>query len=225
MDTHGQGWATGGGSGTPDPTPEAGAYGHPGFLTSGILDPLTYYYRRVYADAVRMVEVAAEHPLVAADRIIVTGGSQGGAIALAVAGLAPLAGLELAAAAPDVPFMCHFRRATALTDQAPHAELTAFVAAWRHHEQTAYNTLSYFDGVNLARRATAPALFSVGLMDAVCPPSTVFAAYNAYGGEEEVAKDITVYSHNGHEGGAGYQIDAQLSWFAERFAGEGRPAS
>ena len=43
-----------------------------------------------------------------------------------------------------------------------------------------FKTLSYFDGVNFAARAHAPALFSVALMDAVCPPATVFAAYNAY---------------------------------------------
>ena len=47
-------------------------------------------------------------------------------------------------------------------------------------------TLSYFDGVSFARRAAAPALFSVGLMDMVCPPSTVYAAFNASrgGGQE-----------------------------------------
>ena len=38
-------------------------------------------------------------------------------------------------------------------------------------------------------------LFSVGLMDDVCPPSTVFASYHHYAGP----KDITVYAYNGHE--------------------------
>jgi cephalosporin-C deacetylase len=60
-------------------------------------------------------------------------------------------------------------------------------------------------------------------MDAVCPPSTVFAAYNAYGTASDpgsdtgVAKDIKVYSHNEHEGGQTYQQDAQLDWFANIF--------
>jgi cephalosporin-C deacetylase len=43
----------------------------------------------------------------------------------------------------------------------------------RAAEATAFATLSYFDGVNFAKRATAPAMFSVALMDQVCPPSTV----------------------------------------------------
>ena len=66
--------------------------------------------------------------------------------------------------------------------------------------ETVFNTLSYFDGVNLSARAQAKTLFSVALMDQVCPPSTVFAAYNHWAG----AKDIKVYPYNGHEGGQSF---------------------
>ena len=60
----------------------------------------------------------------------------------------------------------------------------------------------------LARRATAPALFSVALMDATCPPSTVFAAYNAWAGP----KEIEVYEYNDHEGGEAFHRSRQLAW-------------
>jgi cephalosporin-C deacetylase len=62
-------------------------------------------------------------------------------------------------------------------------------------------------------------LFSVALMDAICPPSTVFTAFHAYGGGAGVAKEIEDYTNNSHEGGVDYQIDRQASWFAECFAG------
>jgi cephalosporin-C deacetylase len=62
--------------------------------------------------------------------------------------------------------------------------------------------------VNFAKRASAPALFSVALMDQVCPPSTVYAAYHAYGGP----KDIVVYPFNDHEGGLSHQRLAQINW-------------
>jgi cephalosporin-C deacetylase len=39
----------------------------------------------------------------------------------------------------------------------------------------------------VARRITADCLVSVGLMDDVCPPSTVFAAYNAITATKEIA--------------------------------------
>jgi cephalosporin-C deacetylase len=219
MDTRGQGWSVGGGSSTPDSSIDAGLIHTPGFMTAGITDPASYYYRRVYADAVRLLEAARESPLVDPAKIVVTGGSQGGGITLAAAGIAPLAGIDLLGAAPDVPFLCHFRRATQLTDRLPYAEITEYLAGWRDHEDVVYRTLSYFDGVNLGRRATASALFSVGLMDDVCPPSTVFAAYNHYGSgaSGDISKDINVYSHNQHEGGAGYQLSAQLDWFGRLF--------
>lgn len=218
LDTRGQGWSDGGRSDTTDASPDAGIPHAPGFMTAGIANPETYYYRRVYADAVRLLEVASDTELCDANKMIVTGGSQGGGITLAAAGLAPLAGIGLVGAAPDVPFLCHFQRALEITDSMPYAEITTFLAAWREQVEPAYRTLSYFDGVNFGRRAGAPALFSVGLMDAVCPPSTVFAAYNHYGGPTEVGKSINVYSHNEHEGGAAYQIEAQLDWFAQRFS-------
>jgi cephalosporin-C deacetylase len=64
----------------------------------------------------------------------------------------------------------------------------------------------------LARRATVPAMFSVAVMDQTCPPSTVFAAYNAYAGP----KDIVVYEYNDHEGGEAFQRGEQLRWLARR---------
>ena len=67
----------------------------------------------------------------------------------------------------------------------------------RDRVEQVLETLAYFDGVNFARRATAPTWFSAALMDEICPPSTVFGAYNAYAGP----KQIDVWPYNGHEGG------------------------
>jgi cephalosporin-C deacetylase len=69
-----------------------------------------------------------------------------------------------------------------------------------------FHTLSYFDGVNFSKRAKAQALFSVGLMDDICPPSTVYAAYNAWQG----AKEMSVWPYNRHEGGGTFQTQDKL---------------
>lgn len=219
MDTRGQGWNTGGYEATPDLAPEAGLHHAPGFMTAGLTDPEAYYYRRVYTDTVRCLEAVRSHPLIDADRIVVTGGSQGGGLSIAAAGLAPYVGIELAGCAPNVPFLCHFARALQITDRDPYHEITRYLAGWRDLVPVAYRTLSYFDGVNLGLRAAAPALFSVALMDATCPPSTVYAAYNYYGERsgEQPQKSINVYSHNDHEGGATYQTQAQVDWFNKLF--------
>jgi len=207
MDTRGQGsaWQVGD---TPDPDP-AGAPFHPGFMTRGILDPASYYYRRVYTDAVRAIEAVRTHPAVDPARVAVTGTSQGGGIAIAAGALVP----DLRAVAPDVPFLCDFPRGTTLTDRAPYSEIAGYLRSHRDHVAAVERTLAYFDGAILARRAGAPALFSAALMDQICPPSTVFAAYNSWKGTD---RRIEVYPFNDHEGGQAFQDRVKLPWLAER---------
>ncbi|HEX4214238.1 MAG TPA: acetylxylan esterase [Candidatus Dormibacteraeota bacterium] len=209
MDTRGQGtgWSPGD---TPDP--EGGANPQaPGFMTAGISDPERYYYRRVFTDAVRAIETARSHPAVDEQRVFVSGGSQGGGISLAVAGLVP----DLAGAMPDVPFLCHYRRAVAITDNQPYQEVRTYCRTHRGQAESVFRTLSYFDGVNLAARAKAPALFSAGLMDQTCPPSTVFAAYNHYAG----AKEMRVWDYNDHEGGGAFQTQEKVNWLQDQLSG------
>jgi cephalosporin-C deacetylase len=202
MDTRGQGsgWAVGD---TPDPVGSAPAF--PGQMTRGVDDPQNYYYRRVFTDAVRAVEAARAHPLTDPARTAVTGISQGGGIALAVGGLVP----DLAAVAPDVPFLCDFPRATTLTDRDPYREIGNYLKTHRGRTEQVMRTLSYFDGVHFAARGSAPALFSAALEDQTCPPSTVFAAFNAWAHQD---KTIEVYDFNDHEGGGPFQEAAKVRW-------------
>ncbi|MEV4377697.1 acetylxylan esterase [Streptosporangium sp. NPDC049644] len=200
MDSRGQGggWRPGD---TPDPVGGTGAQSS-GKLTQGVSDPDDYYFRRLYTDGVRAVEAARAHPLVDASRIVVSGGSQGGGLAMAVSALVP----GLLFAFIDVPFMSHIRRAAEITDEDPYAELGRFLKSNRRRVDQVFATLDHFDGMNFAARNTTPALFSVGLRDGITPASTVFAAYNHYAGD----KDIRVWAFNGHEGGESDQIAEQL---------------
>jgi cephalosporin-C deacetylase len=205
MDTRGQGsgWSAGD---TPDPVGSDPA--QPGFMTRGIRDPSEHFYRRVFADAARAVETLRTQASVDAGRVAVVGGSQGGGISLAVAALVP----DVRAVMADVPFLCHIARGTAITDRDPYAEVTRYLGIHRDSRELVLRTLSYFDGVSFARRAGAPALFSVALMDMICPPSTVYAAYNGYAGPKEIA----VYHDNDHEGGGAVQQARQLRWLRDQ---------
>ncbi|MFI7127260.1 acetylxylan esterase [Nonomuraea sp. NPDC050153] len=203
-ETRGHGGANAGSPGaTGDPHGSASPQA-PGMMTRGILDPDDYYYRRVFTDAVRAVDAAAEHPAVDANRIVVSGGSQGGGIAQATAALHP----SVKAALIDVPFLTYFRRAVEITGKDPYQELVRFLSTRRDSADQVFRTLSYFDGLNFAARGRVPALYSVALMDDICPPSTVFAAYNHWQGP----KEISVWPWNGHEGGGGFQSEEQLRY-------------
>ena len=210
MDTRGQGseWGTGGD--TPDPHGSGPAV--PGFMTRGIHDPHDYYYRRVFTDAVRAVDAARTLPFVNADRVAVTGASQGGGIALAAGALAEGVGAVL----PDVAFLCAYRRGTLIATAGPFVELASYLGVHRDLVDAAFGTLAYFDGVNFARRIHAPALFSVALMDSLVPPSTTFAAYNHLAATD---RSIEVYPFNDHEGGSTVQWQKQARWLGARFAG------
>ncbi len=135
-------------------------------MTLGILDPHTYYYRRVYTDAVRAIEAVRSHPAVDATRIAATGTSQGGGLTIAVSGLVP----DLAVAMPNVPFLCHFRRAIGLTEEHPYQEIVRFLSVHRDKTEIVFRTLSYFDGMHFAARSQARALYSTALMDMICRP-------------------------------------------------------
>lgn len=206
MDTRGQGSAWQSGD-TSDLAPTGSNPHYPGFMTQGVLDPHNYYYRRLFTDAIRAVEAARSHPRVDARHIALTGRSQGGGISLAVGALDP----TVHAVMPDVPFLCHFRRATEITDTIPYREIAHYCKIHRDQVPRVFRTLSYFDGVNFARRSHARALFSVALMDTICPPSTVFAAYNHYAGP----KEINIWHYNDHEGGGSFQAIEKVRFLRE----------
>jgi len=208
MDSRGQGgsWRA---ADTPDPS-DNGAPSTRGFLTRGIADPRTHYYTRLFTDAACAVVAARSHPAAAGLPLVTTGGSQGGGLAIVAAHLA--AGVR--AAMPDVPFLAHPRRALEVTDTHPYEELAEYCRVHSDQVEAVFTTLSYADVVNHAKRAQAPALFSVGLADDITPPSTVFAAFNHYAGP----KDIAVYEFSGHEGGGTRHLRAQLDFLAATLA-------
>lgn len=204
MDTRGQAWAD-----TPDPgyaaNPQEG-----GFVTRGILDPSTHFYARVFVDAARAVDTARELDTVDSSRVAVGGGSQGGAITIAAAALSD----GLIGALVGVPFWCDVERASTLVDTLPYKELANYLKNRPYDLDAVRRTLSYVDGTVLASLATTPALFEIGLMDDICPPSTCFAAYNVWAGE----KEVRVYPWSGHEGGDSHHVRVTLDWLAQRSA-------
>jgi cephalosporin-C deacetylase len=164
---------------------------HNGWMTVGIRDPRTYYYRYVYADAVRALELLAHREEVNADRLAITGVSQGGGLTLAVAALSRKPVLAL----PDIPFLCDYRRSIQIAPVGPYPEITAFLKAFPHLYEQALRTLSYFDCLNLAPWITCRTVVSNGLWDDICPPSSIYGVYNHITAE----KQMEVYPFHKHE--------------------------
>jgi cephalosporin-C deacetylase len=54
----------------------------------------------------------------------------------------------------------------------------------------------YYDAVNFAAQARAPGFFTVGFIDTTCPPSSVYAAFNALRTRKDIFNDVTAAHTN-----------------------------
>jgi len=163
-----------------------------GWITQGILDRDTCYYKALTMDALKAVEWAAIQPDVDASRICVAGGSQGGGIALMAAALSELP----AAVVGHIPNMCHMDFGI-LNSTGSLTEAADYVARFPDRLEQVLETLSYFDLLNLAHRVRVPAFVTVGLKDTITMPETIYAAYNRI----KSPKQIHPYPFFGHHVG------------------------
>ena len=161
-----------------------------------------YYYRAVYTDCVRAIDYACSLPQVDPSRVIVRGSSQGG-------------GLAIAAAALDSRPYAAFAHVPGGSNLESRVEqgAGAFAAVGEHlkrypeHMDRAFQTLSYFDTMNLAHRISCPVYASVALRDTVCPPECFYATYNRIQSE----KSIRIYPYNNHHDGEALQVEDELN--------------
>jgi cephalosporin-C deacetylase len=173
---------------------DAAAYpeGHfHGWMTQGIRDIKTYYYRNVFADAVRALELLAQRQEVDPSRLAITGGSQGGGLALAVSALSDRPILSL----PDIPFLSDYRRGVAISPAGPYPEIASFIKVFPDLHAAVFRTLSYCDCLNLAPWIKCRTVISNCLWDDICPPSTIFGVYHHITAE----KQMEVYPYHKHE--------------------------
>jgi cephalosporin-C deacetylase-like acetyl esterase len=159
-----------------------------GYTVFNLDDPERYYYRRVYLGCLRANDFLVGHPRWDGKNLIVTGGSQGGALTIVTAGLDP----RVTALAPYYP---------ALADMVGYVKGRA--GGWPHifreekdgHRTPAkIRTATLYDVVNFARRVKAPGLYSWGWNDEVCPPTTTHAAYNVV----KAPKQLLLALETGH---------------------------
>ena len=55
--------------------------------------------------------------------------------------------------------------------------------------------MPYFDIVNFAKRVRCDTVMSVGFIDAVCPATSVYAAYNVLGTPKKVMYEVPLGDH------------------------------
>jgi len=158
--------------------------------------PRDLLFRHIFLDCAQLAGIVMDMPEVDPDRVGATGGSQGGGLTLACAALEP----RVRRAAPVHPFLCDYRRVWEIDlAVAAYAEISQYFRLFdpRHErEDEVFTRLGYIDNQHLAHRIRAEVLWTISMMDTVCPPSTQFAAYNKI----TAPKSMVTYPDFAHEG-------------------------
>ena len=166
--------------------------GYPGLLTHGIVDRNTYIYRGFYMDSCRGVDFLVSRDEVDADRLGVTGHSQGGGLSVVVAALRS----EIKVATSGAPFLCGFMDAIELTDGYPYQEIADYLRLHPDSRQQVTDTVAYYDGISLAPKVACPIIVNIGLQDSTCPPETGYALFRAIGSEDKQLYDYDGFGHD-----------------------------
>ena len=172
-----------------------------GYFASGATSRDTYFFRDVYAGIDRAIDVIAARPDVDKAKIIYQGTSQGGASGLILGGLSD----RWLAIVSSVPALCD--HGGAKLDRSPGwPKLCDMVK-----DPAVENVAPYFDGENFARHIHCPIRVTVGFIDGVCSPSSVYAAYNTIPATD---KQILNETKLGHQNGAKFQ--EAIKWLYEK---------
>lgn len=192
-----------------------GSGGLSGYNAFGLDSRERYYYRRVYTGTLRANDFLTSLPQWDGRNLGVTGGSQGGALAIVNAALDRRV-TRLAAYYPalsDVTGYLHQR-----AGGWPHM-FRAVEGPNVHRDEAKIATSRYYDVVNFARRVTVPGLYSWGFNDETCPPTSMFAAYNVI----TAPKRLMLAYDTGHRT-TPEQVDDVNAWLAGELIGRTGPS-
>ena len=171
-------------------------------LTYHLEDKDKYYYRGAYMDCLRGLDFLSSRQEVDPDRLGMWSRSQGGGFTLATAALDS----RLKVAVAEEPFLCNYPVSSGLTSS-PYRELRDYLGEHPEERDTALNTLSYFDCLNLADWITCPTLVDIGMLDEVCPYQTIMPVFEQMLGP----KALHVYPDLGHSPCTDFNAHA-LNW-------------
>lgn len=170
-----------------------------------------YYFKRVYLGCVRAVDFIFSLPQFDGEHIGVTGGSQGGALSIVTAGLDK----RIKWLAPFYPALCDLTGY--LHGRAggwPHTLKKEWYGDWNNTPEK-IETIGYYDVVNFARNITQPGFYSWGFNDNVCPPTSMYAAYNVI----EAPKELLLAPDTWHWAYP-EQYEQSNEWLVKKLKGE-----
>ena len=181
------------------------------------------YFVGMFLRLVRAIDVIAAQPEWDGRTLCVLGSSQGGAQAIAAAGL----DARVSFFAAGVPAMCDhtgplaepprrggWPRVLELAGAGSEPSVESIAASLAAPAPEVVEAARYFDCVNFAATTAAPSAWSSSFVDMTCAPCTIYAAYNALrNGEKSMHHDPAAGHENTYAASAALQR-AALDHFA-----------
>ena len=168
-----------------------------------------YYYKRVFMGCIRAIDYLFTRPEFDGERLMVSGGSQGGGLSIVTTALDPRVKY----------FVCFY---PALCDHMGY--LYDRAGGWPHmfdrtraYFRTAERILNsrYYDAANFARLIRVPGFFSWGYNDLSCPITSMYSAYNVVTAPKELVLEL----RTGHRRSE-RQTRLADAWMLRQFFGE-----
>ena len=151
---------------------KANALSH--YWTTGLDNRDTYYYKPIYAGTVKTVDMLCALPFIDTTRIVVSGGSQGGALSLVHAALDSRV-KAVSAAYPALSEIAGFYHGRV----AGWPQILADASEPARAEKAA--VAAYYDVVNFARFVSQPCKLFIGYNDRTCCPTSTLSVWSVLG--------------------------------------------
>lgn len=180
------------------------------FITYHLDDKNKYVMRGVIMDCVRAVDFICSRPELDHTRILVTGGSMGGYLTAALAGLDDRVCLYSA----QNPILCDIRNLVGETNW-PFYDIKQYVKIRPGLTfDKVLDNLDYYDAKNFATNIHRPILVGMGLLDPLAPPPNEYVFFNNIAAKD---KRLMSFENLGHEVPMAYVI-YQGKWMRDSFS-------
>jgi len=180
------------------------------FINYNIEDKERYVMRGVIMDCIRAVDFIYSRPELDHDKIIVSGGSMGGFLALASAALDN----RITLCSSQNPIMSDIRNLPGEVDW-PIEDMEKYVKTQPGLTfAKVLNNLDYYDTKNFAPRVKCQILMGIGLLDNLVPPDNAYVVYNNLVNAKK--KHIIVFKDLAHEIGQEY-VNYDGRWLRDNF--------
>lgn len=183
--------------------------GFPGHMSWNIHDKEKYIYRGAVMDCIRALDFLCEQIQVDTSRLGIVGESLGGGLALATAALDSRINLVVA----DAPLLAAFPVATRIVSYS-YSEIIQYIVEHPTEKNQVFDTLSYYDLINLAPKIQCPVFLSIGLQDKISPPRTIFLVYNRISSP----KKYHIRPRAGHESGNIEHLQLKADWIKSNWS-------